>query len=80
MLDENVSPAADQPDPRAVGQPLVTLVTLQGQLSGNTEACMDMLRLQVIGMGLQFSDSTWESFNGILQLTSSRLASEPTQE
>eukprot|EP00983_Pelagomonas_calceolata_P108381 1159451-Pelagomonas_calceolata.AAC.4 len=25
MLDENVSPAADQPDSRAVGQPLVTL-------------------------------------------------------
>eukprot|EP00983_Pelagomonas_calceolata_P069109 1150252-Pelagomonas_calceolata.AAC.3 len=24
MLDENVSPAADQPDSRAVGQPLVT--------------------------------------------------------
>eukprot|EP00983_Pelagomonas_calceolata_P119996 1160658-Pelagomonas_calceolata.AAC.9 len=26
ILDENVSPAADQPDSRAVGQPLVTLV------------------------------------------------------
>eukprot|EP00983_Pelagomonas_calceolata_P030085 942752-Pelagomonas_calceolata.AAC.1 len=25
MLDESVSPAADQPDSRAVGQPLVTL-------------------------------------------------------
>eukprot|EP00983_Pelagomonas_calceolata_P033050 1035707-Pelagomonas_calceolata.AAC.1 len=29
MLGENVSPAADQPESRAVGQPLVTLVCLQ---------------------------------------------------
>eukprot|EP00983_Pelagomonas_calceolata_P024797 780979-Pelagomonas_calceolata.AAC.1 len=28
MLDENISPGAHQPDSRAVGQPLVTLVTL----------------------------------------------------
>eukprot|EP00983_Pelagomonas_calceolata_P107899 1159398-Pelagomonas_calceolata.AAC.1 len=27
MLDENISPAANQPDSQAVGQPLVTLVT-----------------------------------------------------
>eukprot|EP00983_Pelagomonas_calceolata_P042518 1138531-Pelagomonas_calceolata.AAC.15 len=27
MLDENVSPAANQPDSRAVGQPLVFLVS-----------------------------------------------------
>eukprot|EP00983_Pelagomonas_calceolata_P031214 980018-Pelagomonas_calceolata.AAC.1 len=26
MLDENVSPTADQPDPWGVGQPLVTLI------------------------------------------------------
>eukprot|EP00983_Pelagomonas_calceolata_P028189 882914-Pelagomonas_calceolata.AAC.1 len=30
MLDDNVSPAADQPDSRAVGQPLVTLVSVGG--------------------------------------------------
>eukprot|EP00983_Pelagomonas_calceolata_P051318 1142362-Pelagomonas_calceolata.AAC.8 len=38
MLDENVSPAADRPDPRAVGQPLVTLVTLvtSQYFKGNT--------------------------------------------
>eukprot|EP00983_Pelagomonas_calceolata_P029728 931579-Pelagomonas_calceolata.AAC.1 len=34
MLDENVSPAADQLDFRAVGQPLVTLVTLHIILIG----------------------------------------------
>jgi len=34
MLDENVSPAADQPDARAVRQPLATLVTLTGALEG----------------------------------------------
>eukprot|EP00983_Pelagomonas_calceolata_P083203 1156110-Pelagomonas_calceolata.AAC.4 len=34
MLDENVSPAADQPDSRAVGQPLVTLVNKHAREGG----------------------------------------------
>eukprot|EP00967_Tisochrysis_lutea_P070352 scaffold92779_cov20-Tisochrysis_lutea.AAC.2 len=34
MLDGNVSPAADQPNSRAVGQPFVTLVTLSLLMQG----------------------------------------------
>eukprot|EP00983_Pelagomonas_calceolata_P105121 1159096-Pelagomonas_calceolata.AAC.3 len=35
MLDDNASPAADQPDSRAVGQPLVTLVVKAQTHKGN---------------------------------------------
>eukprot|EP00983_Pelagomonas_calceolata_P065158 1148465-Pelagomonas_calceolata.AAC.1 len=32
MLDDNVSPAADQPESRALGKPLVTIVALISEL------------------------------------------------
>eukprot|EP00983_Pelagomonas_calceolata_P028572 894759-Pelagomonas_calceolata.AAC.1 len=44
MLDENVSPAAHQPDSRAVGQPLVTLVLagVAGKPQGSWEVDGDI--------------------------------------